>query len=245
MLQLALAQGVERGCRRGRGAFTVGLILVRFIAAIERDDRFEERGIAADQLGTNFDQQVYKSFQGVLVVAGELHAVPLESAVDDYDQPLAIILHLDPLVVVAAGLGEWGQERLRLRGLGQGDHEGPPIIALRDHDVVMRAQQRLVRVAVQVALAPLLITNRSVVDLGAARVATGDRPALGGDGMVHGVEQIGRGTVIGLEATANTKDTHRRNAPGEAVPQGVSRGRDPDPSLILILSNEFSARTAS
>ena len=239
MLQLAFAQGVERGCRRGCETFTVGLIFVRFIAAIERDDRFEERGIAADQLGTNFDQQVYKSFQGVLVVAGELHAVPLESAVDDYDQPLAIILHLDPLVVVAAGLGEWGQEHLRLRGLGQGDHEGPPIIALRDHDVVMRAEQRLVRVAVQVALAPLLITNRSIVDLGAAGVATGDRPALGGDGMVHGVKQIGRGTVIGLEATANTKDTHRSNAPGEAVPQGVSRGKDLDPSLIPILSNEF------
>src|SRR5512135_2045028 len=102
----------------------------------------------------------------------------------------------------------------------------------------MRAQQRLVRVAVQVALAPLLITDRSVVDLGAAGVATGDRPARGGDGMVHGVEQIGRGTVVGLEATANAKDAHRRNAPEGAVPQGVRRGRDPDPSLVLILSNE-------
>ena len=212
MLQLVLAQRLERGGRRGRRAFIV--VLVRFIAAIERDDRFEERGIAALQLGTNFDQQVHKSFQGVLVVvAGELHAVPLESAVDDYDQPLAIILYLDPLVVVATGLGEWGQERLHLRSLGQGDHEGPPIIALRDHDVVMRAQQRLIRVAVQAALAPFVITDRSVLDLGVAGVSMGDRPALGRDGMVHGVEQIGRGTVIGLEATANAKDAHRRNAP--------------------------------
>src|SRR3954469_19918768 len=76
--------------------------------------------------------------------------------------------------------------------------------------------------------------DRSVADLGAAGISTGDRPALGGDGMVHGVEQIGRGTVVGLEAKANAKDAHRRNAPEGAV----RRGRDPDTSLFLILSNE-------
>src|SRR5208337_1363103 len=70
------------------------------------------------------------------------------------------------------------------------------IIALRDHDVVMRAQQRLIRAAVQAALAPLVITDRSVLDLGAAGVSMGDRLAFGRDGSVHGVEQIGRGTVI-------------------------------------------------
>ena len=117
LLQLALAQGVERGGRRGRrGVHSSASSSSVHRLAVERDNRFEERGIAADQLGTNLDQQVDKSFQGVVVVAGELHAVPLEMAVDDHDQPLAIILHLDPLVVVAAGVGEWGQESLPSAG---------------------------------------------------------------------------------------------------------------------------------
>ena len=108
---------------------------------------------------------------------------------------------------------------MHLRGLGQGEHEGPPIIALRYHDVVMRAQQRLIRVAVQAALAPLVITDPSILDLGAAGVSMGDRPALGRDGMVHGVEQIGRGAVVGLEAGTDAKGAHRRDAPEGAVPQ--------------------------
>ena len=110
----------------------------------------------------------------------------------------------------------------------------------------MLAQQHLVRVGLfRLALAPLLITDRSIVDLGAAGVATGDRPTLGGDGVVHGVEQIGRGTVVGLEATANAKDAHRRDAPEGAVPQGVRRGKSPGPKPHPHSIERVSARIAS
>src|SRR5205823_6097899 len=68
------------------------------------------------------------------------------------------------------------------------------------------------------------------------------RTARGGDGVVYGVEQIGRGAVVGLKAAADAKDAHRWNAPEGAVPQGVRRGRDPDTRLAPHSSEREAAR---